>query len=80
METPMPHVIVKMYSGRSEQLKARLAEAVTKAVTSTLNLDEDSVSVALEDVQPKDWTEQVFKPDIVGRPAMIYKKPGYNPL
>lgn len=76
----MPHVIVKMYSGRSEQLKARLAEAVTKAVTSTLNLDEDSVSVALEDVQPKDWTEQVFKPDIVGKPAMIYKKPGYNPL
>jgi 4-oxalocrotonate tautomerase len=76
----MPHVIVKMYSGRSEQLKARLAEEITNAVTSTLKLGEDSVSVALEDVQPKDWTERVFKPDIVGKPETIYKKPGYNPL
>ena len=76
----MPHVIVKMHSGRSEQLKAKLAQAVTKAVTSTLNLGEDSVSVALEDVAPSDWTEQVYKPDIVGKPATIYKKPGYSPL
>ncbi len=76
----MPHVIVKMHSGRSEQLKARLAEEITNAVTSTLKLGEDSVSVALEDVQPKDWTERVFKPDIAGKPETIYKKPGYNPL
>jgi 4-oxalocrotonate tautomerase len=76
----MPHVIVKMHSGRPEQLKAKLAEEVTKAVTSTLKLGEDSVSVALEDVEPKDWTERVFKPDILGKPETIYKKPGYNPL
>jgi 4-oxalocrotonate tautomerase len=76
----MPHVIVKMHSGRSEQLKAKLAQAVTKAVTSTLNLGEDSVSVALEDVAPSDWTEQVYKPDIIGKSATIYKKPGYNPI
>ena len=28
----------------------------------------------------KDWTEQVYKPDILGRPDRIYKKPGYDPL
>ena len=28
----MPHVIVKMYPGRSEQQKARLAEAIVKDV------------------------------------------------
>ena len=76
----MPHVIIKMHSGRSEQLKAKLAQEVTKAVTSTLNLDETSVSVALEDIAPSDWTERVFKPDIVGKPETMYKKPGYNPL
>jgi len=76
----MPHVIIKMHSGRSEQLKAKLAQEVTKAVTSTLNLDETSVSVALEDIAPSDWTERVFKPDIVGKPETIYKKPAYNPL
>jgi 4-oxalocrotonate tautomerase len=76
----MPHVIVKMLPGRSEQLKAKLAQEMTKAVTSTLNLREDSVSVAIEDVQEQDWTEQVYKPDIIGKSATIYKKPGYNPL
>jgi 4-oxalocrotonate tautomerase len=75
----MPHVIVKMLPGRSEQLKAKLAQEMTKAVTSTLNLDEDSVSVAIQDIQQKDWTEQVYNPDIIGKAATIYKKPGYDP-
>lgn len=75
----MPHVIVKMYSGRSEKKKARLAEEITKAVTTTLNYGEESVSVAIEDVEPKDWLEKVYKPDILGHPEQIYKKPGYDP-
>ncbi|MCK1514259.1 4-oxalocrotonate tautomerase family protein [Bradyrhizobium sp. 190] len=76
----MPHVIVKLYSGRSEQQKALLADAVTCAVTDTLKLGEESVSVAIEDVKPKDWAERVFGPDILGKPETIYKKPGYDPL
>jgi 4-oxalocrotonate tautomerase len=75
----MPHVVVKLYSGKSEQQKQALANAVTKAVTSTLNYGEGSVSVGIEDVEPKDWTENVYKPDIIGKPATIYKKPGYDP-
>ena len=76
----MPHVIVKLYSGRSEQQKARLAQEITKAVMTALKADDESVSVAIEDVEPKDWTEKVYKPDILGKPEKIYKKPGYNPL
>lgn len=75
----MPHVIVKMYSGRSQQRKARLAEEITKAVTTTLNYGEESVSVAIEDVAPKDWVEKVYEPDILGHPEKIYKKLGYSP-
>jgi len=75
----MPHVIVKMYAGRSEQQKTKLAEAITKAVMAALNQSEDAVSVGLEDVAPKDWTEKVHKPDILGKPGTIYKKPGYAP-
>lgn len=75
----MPHVIVKMYSGRSDKQKTRLAEEITKAVMTTLNYGEESVSVAIEDVEPKDWVEKVYKPDIVGHPEKIYKKPGYSP-
>lgn len=76
----MPHVIVKLYSGRSEQQKAALADAVTRAVSSTLKYGEDSVSVGIEDIEPNDWADQVYRPDILGKSSSIYKKPGYNPL
>ena len=76
----MPHVIVKLQSGRSEQQKARIAEQVTRAVMATANCAEQSVSVSIEDVAPNDWTEKVYKPDIAGKPDTLYRKPGYNPL
>jgi 4-oxalocrotonate tautomerase len=75
----MPHVIVKMHSGRSEQQKTRLAEEITRAVTAVLKLDVDSVSVAIEEVRPADWADKVYKPDILGGSRKIYKKPGYAP-
>jgi 4-oxalocrotonate tautomerase len=76
----MPHVIVKLWSGKSEKQKARLAEEITKAVMTALNYGEESVSVAMEEIEPKDWTEKVYKPDILGKAHTIYKKPGYDPL
>jgi 4-oxalocrotonate tautomerase len=75
----MPHVIVKLYSSRSERQKQALAQAVTEAVTSVLNYAEESVSLGIEDVDPKDWTAKVYKPDIIDKPDTIYKKPGYDP-
>ena len=75
----MPHVIVKLYAGRTEQQKMKLAEAVTNAVMATANCSEDAVSVCIEDVAPNDWTEKVYKPDIIGNSARLYKKPGYDP-
>jgi 4-oxalocrotonate tautomerase len=75
----MPHVIVKLYAGRSDQQKARLADAVSQAVAGALKLGEDSVSVSVEDVAPADWLETVYKPDILGEPEKLYKKPGYDP-
>lgn len=74
----MPHVIVKMYAGRSESDKARLADAITQAVMQTLGYGEESVSVALEDVEPRDWRAKVYEPDIVAKPETLYKKPGYS--
>jgi 4-oxalocrotonate tautomerase len=80
MERTMPHVIVKLYSGRSEQQKARLAEEISKTVMANLNCEQKSVSVGIQDIKPEDWAEKVYKPDILGNPDTIYKKPGYNPL
>jgi len=76
----MPHVIVKLSSGKSEEQKAKLAEEITKAVMDSLNYGEEAVSVAMEEIDPKDWTEKVYKPDILAKPEQIYKKPGYEPV
>jgi 4-oxalocrotonate tautomerase len=77
-ERAMPHIIVKLYAGRSEQQKSRLAEEISKAVMTVLRLDAESISVAIEDVTPKDWSDKVYKPDILGSHGKLYKKPGYS--
>jgi 4-oxalocrotonate tautomerase len=74
----MPHVIVKLWPGKSEQQKTRLAERITNDVMVVLNYGEEAVSVAMEEVKPEDWSEKVYKPDILGRPDGMYKKPGYT--
>ena len=74
----MPHVIVKLWSGKSEKQKARLAEAIAKDVMDVLGYGEESVSVAMEEVEPEDWAEKVYNPEIVNKPQQLYKKPGYE--
>jgi len=76
----MPHVIVKMYPGRSEDRKARLAEAIVKDVVAIAGVGDESVSVAIEDVNPGDWADKVYRPDILDGPGKLYKEPGYNAL
>ena len=76
----MPHVIVKLWPGKSEKQKAKLADEITKAVMQVLNYGEESVSVALAEIEPGAWMDQVYKPDILGKPDQIYKKPGYTSI
>ena len=74
----MPHIIVKLWPGKSEQQKTRLAEAITKDVMNTLHYGEESVSVAFEEILAQEWAEKVYKPDILNHPEKLYKKPGYT--
>lgn len=74
----MPHVIVKLYAGRSDRQKARLADEITKGVMASVNCGEDSTSVGIEDIRTDDWTEKVFKPDIIPNWDNLFKKPGYS--
>jgi 4-oxalocrotonate tautomerase len=75
----MPHVVVKLWPGRTEEQKTRLTEAIVKDVMTHLKSSESSVSVTIEEVAEADWTEQVYKPDIQGKWDKLYKKPGYKP-
>jgi 4-oxalocrotonate tautomerase len=74
----MPHVIVKLWPGKSDKQKTKLADDITKAVMTVLHYGEESVSVAMEEVKPNEWMDKVYKPDILGKPEQIYKKPGYD--
>jgi len=77
-EINMPHVIVKLWPGKSEQQKADLAKAIVKDVVGILGSGEDSVSVAIEEIGSGDWKEKVYKPDILDKQEKLYKKPGYS--
>jgi 4-oxalocrotonate tautomerase len=74
----MPHVIVKLWPGKSEQQKAHLARRIAKDVMDVLNYGEESVSVGFEEIKSQDWKEKVYKPDIQEKWEKLYKKPGYE--
>ena len=76
-ENTMPHIIVKMYPGRTEQQKRQLVDAIVKDVIAFAGVGESSVSVAIEEISPAEWTAKVYKPDIQGKWDTLYKKPGY---
>jgi 4-oxalocrotonate tautomerase len=74
----MPHVIVKLWPGKTEKQKSQLADRITKDVMAVLNYGEESVSVAIEEVKPEDWAAQVYQPEIIKNSEKLYKKPGYD--
>jgi 4-oxalocrotonate tautomerase len=76
----MPHISIKLANGKTEEQKTRLVEAIVQDVMNVLNSKEENVSVAIEEIQPKDWTEKVYRPDSHNKWDQLYKKPGYNPL
>ncbi|MCG8633018.1 MAG: tautomerase family protein [Desulfobacterales bacterium] len=76
----MPHVIVKLYKGRSDSQKKTLADKIAGDVIAVTGCKERSVSVAFEEFEPEDWTEKVYCPDILEGKGELIKKPGYDPF
>jgi 4-oxalocrotonate tautomerase len=74
----MPHVIVKLWPGKSEQQKARLADRIVKDVMDLFDYGEESISVGFEEINSQKWKEKVYKPDIRDKWDTLYKKPGYE--
>jgi 4-oxalocrotonate tautomerase family enzyme len=76
----MPHVIVKFYPGRSQEQKKQLANEIVKSVVEIAGCEQKSVSVAIEEVKPDDWAENVYQPDIIDNMENLVVTPGYNPF
>ncbi len=75
----MPHVIIKLWPGRTEKQKAGLCKKITEALIDSINVPDSSISVAIEEIPEKKWKEMVYDPDIAGKKDLLYKKPGYTP-
>jgi len=58
----VPHVIVKLWAGKSQQEQNRRADAIARNVMDVLHYGEESVSVAMEEVRSQDWVEKVYYP------------------
>jgi isochorismate pyruvate lyase len=74
----MPHIIVKLYPGRSDELKTNLANKVTEALVEAIGAKEEGISVDIQEVQPESWVKGVFKTEILANYNRLYKKPGYG--
>lgn len=57
--TNMPHIIVKMLPGRSEELKKDVAEKLIKAAQDAIGCSASALSVSIMDVERSDWNETV---------------------
>jgi 4-oxalocrotonate tautomerase len=76
----MPHIIVKLWPGKSRQQKQKLADEITRSVTCLLGYGDESVSVGFEEVSAGDWMSAVYQPDIVAKQDSLLKRPGYGSL
>lgn len=75
----MPHIIIKLYPGKSEEQKKNLVKDITTAVSKNLDSDESAISIAIEEVQKENWVKEVYKKDIIDNRENLYKEPGYKP-
>ncbi len=73
----MPHVVIKLWPGRNDEIKSNLAKRIADVVVEELKVDIGDVSVAIEEVNRSDWGEQVYKKEIKDN-ANIYLKPDYE--
>lgn len=55
----MPHVSIKMYPGRSEEVKKDLAEKAKELMMKELNMEEKFISVSVEEIEKEKWDEEV---------------------
>ena len=76
----MPHIVVKWYKGRTEEEKAEFAKKIVEEAVRITGRGAEHFSVAIEDYEPSEWIETVYKPEIMDKEDTVYVKPGYGPL
>jgi 4-oxalocrotonate tautomerase len=75
----VPHVDIKYFPRNlSEEQKQALSDDIYAVLNKHLQTKESSLSVALTEVAPEAWKEQVWDPIIQPSLETLVKKPGYS--
>lgn len=59
----MPYIAIKAYP-KDEETKKKLVEKINEAFLEIWGCPKEAISISLEEINPADWDEQVFKPHI----------------
>ncbi|MCQ2467387.1 MAG: tautomerase family protein [Clostridia bacterium] len=74
----MPHIEIKCYPGRSEEVKKALADKIAVDVVEMLGVGEKSVSIAITEVDKENWKKDVWDVSIAPDMDKLYVKPDYK--
>lgn len=55
----MPYIAIKMYPGRSEELKKEIAVKTRDFLAREMGMEEKFFSVSVEDIEKDQWQEEV---------------------
>lgn len=70
----MPHINIKMYPGRSEEVKAKLAKHTKEFMVKELEMDEKFISVSVEEIDKEKWQSEVM--DKI-KDEELYERPNF---
>lgn len=76
----MPHIIVKMYPDRSAEEKHDMAQRLALNLHTAMGYRLENISVSVVEIEPAQWMQDVYEPDMVQALDTLVKPPGYGPL
>lgn len=59
----MPYIRIKAYP-KDEAIKQRIAEQINEIFLKEWGCPQQAISLSIEEIEPKNWTEQVEKAEI----------------
>lgn len=55
----MPHISIKMYPGRTDETKKKIAEKVRDCLVEEMQMEPKYFSVSVEDIEKSNWQKEV---------------------
>lgn len=74
----MPHIVVNIWPGRTDEIKSLLANRLALTAAEVLEMDASYPSVGIHEVPEEDW-EEFLKREVDEKPEETFKRPGELP-